>query len=63
VKARLWRVRLQLREALSKHFSQKKKSARKNFSLLQRPDMSSFVFSQPVPRYNRDRPAEASKSG
>ncbi len=45
VKARLWRVRLQLREALSKHFSQKKESAQIDFSLLQRHDMSSLTFS------------------
>jgi RNA polymerase sigma-70 factor, ECF subfamily len=42
VKARLWRARLQLREALSKHFSQKKESA--DFSLLQRRHMSAFAF-------------------
>ena len=45
VKARLWRARLQLREALSKHFSQKKESARIDFSLLQSHDMSSLTFS------------------
>ena len=45
VKARLWRVRLQLREALSKHFSQKKESAQIDFNLLQRHDMSSLTFS------------------
>ncbi len=45
VKARLWRVRLQLREALSKHFSQNKESTQIDFSLLQRHDMSSLTFS------------------
>jgi len=45
VKARLWRARLQLREALGKHFSQKKESAQIDFSLLQRHDMSSLTFS------------------
>jgi RNA polymerase sigma-70 factor, ECF subfamily len=45
VKARLWRARLQLREALSKHFSQKKESAGTDFSLLQRHDMSSLTLS------------------
>jgi RNA polymerase sigma-70 factor (ECF subfamily) len=45
VKARLWRVRLQLREALSKHFSQKKESAQMDFSLLQRHDTSSLTYS------------------
>jgi RNA polymerase sigma-70 factor (ECF subfamily) len=45
VKARLWRVRLQLREALSKHFSQKKESAQIDFSLLQRHAASSLTFS------------------
>lgn len=45
VKARLWRVRLQLREALSKHFSQKKESAQIDFSQLQRHDASSLTFS------------------
>jgi RNA polymerase sigma-70 factor, ECF subfamily len=46
VKARLWRARLQLREALSKHFEQKKESARTDFSLLQRHDISSLTFSE-----------------
>jgi hypothetical protein len=46
VKARLWRVRLQLREALSKHFSQKKESLRTDFSLLQSHDMSSLTYSE-----------------
>ena len=45
VKARLWRVRLQLREALSKHFSQKKESDQIDFILLQRHDTSSLTFS------------------
>jgi RNA polymerase sigma-70 factor (ECF subfamily) len=45
VKARLWRARLQLREALSKHFSQKKESEQVDFSLLQRHDMGSLTFS------------------
>jgi RNA polymerase sigma-70 factor (ECF subfamily) len=45
VKARLWRVRLQLREALSKHFSQKKESAQMDFSLLQQHDTSSLTYS------------------
>jgi RNA polymerase sigma-70 factor (ECF subfamily) len=40
VKARLWRVRLQLREVLSKYFSQKKEYAQIDFSLLQRRDTS-----------------------
>src|ERR1700693_5942626 len=63
VKARLWRVRLQLREALSKHFSQKKETARTDYGLLGRHDMSGLTFSQSVPRYNGDRPTAASKSG
>jgi RNA polymerase sigma-70 factor, ECF subfamily len=46
VKARLWRVRLKLREALSQHFSQTNVSARLDFSLLQRHDMSSLTFSE-----------------
>ena len=45
VKARLWRVRLQLREALSKHFSQKKESAQINFSPLQNQDTNSLTAS------------------
>jgi RNA polymerase sigma-70 factor (ECF subfamily) len=45
VKARLWRVRLQLREALSKHFSQKKESVQIDFSLLQNHDMNSLTVS------------------
>jgi RNA polymerase sigma-70 factor (ECF subfamily) len=45
VKARLWRVRLQLREALSKHFSQKKESGQIDFSLLQPHDTSSPMYS------------------
>ena len=45
VKARLWRVRLQLREALSKHFGQKKESAQIDFSLLQNHDMNSLTAS------------------
>jgi RNA polymerase sigma-70 factor (ECF subfamily) len=45
VKARLWRARLQLREALSKHFSRKEESARMDISLLQSHDMSSLTFS------------------
>jgi RNA polymerase sigma-70 factor, ECF subfamily len=46
VKARLWRVRLQLREALSKHFSQKKESTQIGFSPLQNHDMNSLTVSQ-----------------
>jgi RNA polymerase sigma-70 factor (ECF subfamily) len=45
VKARLWRVRLQLREVLSKYFSQKKEYAQIDFSLLQRRDTSDCTFS------------------
>ena len=45
VKARLWRARLQLREALSKHFSPKAESAQIDFSLLQGHDVSSLTFS------------------
>jgi RNA polymerase sigma-70 factor (ECF subfamily) len=45
VKARLWRVRLQLREALSKIFSQKKESGRTDFSLPQRHEMSNLTLS------------------
>ena len=45
VKARLWRVRLQLREALSKHFSQNKETAGTTFSLLERHDMSHLTLS------------------
>jgi len=45
VKARLWRVRLQLREALSKHFNQKKESAQINFSPLQNQDTNSLTAS------------------
>jgi RNA polymerase sigma-70 factor (ECF subfamily) len=56
VKARLWRVRLQLREALSKHFSQKNKSA--DLSLLQRRNMSTFAFSE-----STDMPTNAAWSG
>ena len=46
VKARLWRVRLQLREALSRHFNQNKQSARADFSLLQRRDTSNLWFTE-----------------
>src|ERR1700676_1026924 len=46
VKARLWRVRLQLREALSKHFRQNRESAGTDFSSLQRHDTSSLTFSE-----------------
>jgi RNA polymerase sigma-70 factor (ECF subfamily) len=45
VKARLWRVRLQLRESLSKHFSRTKESVQIDFSLLQRHDTSSLTYS------------------
>jgi len=45
VKARLWRVRLQLREALSKHFGQKKESARINFTALQNQETNSLTAS------------------
>jgi RNA polymerase sigma-70 factor (ECF subfamily) len=45
VKARLWRVRLQLREALSKHFSQKRASAQIDSSMLQKHRASSLTFS------------------
>jgi RNA polymerase sigma-70 factor (ECF subfamily) len=45
VKARLWRVRLQLREALSKQFGQKKESARINFSPLQNQETNSLTAS------------------
>ena len=45
VKARLWRARLQLREALSKHFGQKTESAQIDSSLLQGHDVSSLTFS------------------
>jgi len=42
VKARLWRVRLQLREVLSKYFSQTKEYAQIDFSLLQEHDTSNL---------------------
>ena len=45
VKARLWRVRLQLREALSKHFGRKKESARINFTALQNQETNSLTAS------------------
>jgi RNA polymerase sigma-70 factor, ECF subfamily len=45
VKARLWRVRLELREALSKIFSQKKESGPTNLSLPQRHEMSNLTIS------------------
>ena len=45
VKARLWRVRLQLRESLAKHFSPTKESPQIDFSLLQGHDTSSPTFS------------------
>ncbi len=45
VKARLWRVRLQLREVLSKYFSQKQESAEIDFSLSQRHGPSTPTFS------------------
>jgi RNA polymerase sigma-70 factor (ECF subfamily) len=45
IKARLWRVRLQLREELSKHFSEEKKSEQIEVNILQRHDMSSCMFS------------------
>jgi RNA polymerase sigma-70 factor (ECF subfamily) len=45
VKARLWRVRLQLREALSKHFGREKESARINFTALQNQETNSLTAS------------------
>lgn len=45
VKARLWRARLQLRDALSKYFGQKQEYAPIVFSLLQGHDTSSLTCS------------------
>src|ERR1700691_3933890 len=45
VKARLWRARLQLREALSKHFSRTNEYARIDFSVFQADDASSPAYS------------------
>jgi RNA polymerase sigma-70 factor, ECF subfamily len=60
VKARLWRVRLQLREVLSKYFSQKREYSQIDFSLLQRHDMSNLTS---VSRYIGNRPAETRRAG
>jgi RNA polymerase sigma-70 factor, ECF subfamily len=48
VKARLWRARLQLREALSKYFSRKREYARIDFSILKGSDTSGPAFLTPA---------------